>query len=193
MDIKLSSWKQTASDNFLPNLVFDPIFNFNPISELWECFPEEITKKNKELLEMIHENPSKYLWSEKDMDVAGFGKMQKREEKYKKEGDSLYARIETACLLGAAREEFERNFISYVETRITFEDKLDQVVNIMNMLTLMEYEPGDVKPQLKDKIKDLLESGLSYGLKVGKFFNKMTQYSLNMVPEIPGNYNWYSF
>ena len=29
---------------------------------------------------MTHENPSKYLWSEKDMEVAGFGKMQKREE-----------------------------------------------------------------------------------------------------------------
>ena len=130
---------------------------------------------------MTHENPSKYLWSEKDMEVADFGKIQKREEKQEKEGDSLYAKIETACL------------ISYVETRITFEDKLDQVVNIMNMLTLMEYEPGDVKPKVKEKIKDLLESGLSYGLKVGKYFNKMTQYSLNMVPEIPGNCNRYSF
>ena len=46
---------------------------------------------------------------------------------------------------------------------------------------------------MKEKIKDLLESGLSYGLKVGKYFNKMTQYCLSMVPEIPGNYNWYSF
>ena len=57
----------------------------------------------------------------------------------------------------------------------------------------MEYELDDVKPKVKEKIKNLLESGLSYALKVGKYFNKMTQYSLNMIPEIPGNYNWYSF
>ena len=85
---------------------------------------------------MIHENPSKYLWYEKDKEAVGFSTIQKREEKYKKEGDSLYKRI--ACILGEAREEFERNFISYVETRIALEDKLDQVVNIMNMFTLME-------------------------------------------------------
>ena len=113
--------------------------------------------------------------------------------KYNKEGDSLYKRIETACSLCEARKEFERNLSSYVETRITFEDKLDQVVNLMNMLTLMEHEPGDVKPQLKEKIKNLLESGLSYDLTVEKHFNKMTQYSINLIPEIPGIYNLYSF
>ena len=138
---------------------------------------------------MISENPSKYLWSDKDKDIAGIGKMLRKDEKYKEEGDSLYVRIETACLLATARTMFEKNLISYVETRITFEEKLDQIVTIMNMLTLMEYEPDDVNPKVKDKLKDLLESGLSYGLKVGKYFNNMTQYSLSIVPDIPGNYN----
>ena len=59
-------------------------------------------------------------------------------------------------------EKFERNLTSYFETRITFEDKLDQVLNLLNMLTLMEYEPGEVKSQLNEKIKNLLESGSSY-------------------------------
>ena len=34
------------------------------------------------------------------------------------------------------------------------------------MLTLMEYESADVNPQVKDKIKNLLESGLSYAMEV---------------------------
>ena len=92
MEIKLSSWKQTASGNgvstkdvvsakdYFVHSVFDPLFKYNLKAKLWVCFPEEITKKNKELLEMIHENPSKYLWSEKDMVFAGFGKIQKREK-----------------------------------------------------------------------------------------------------------------
>ena len=82
-------------------------------------------------------------------------KMQKREERYKKEGDSLYSKIETTCLLA----EFDINLVSYIETRITFEEKFDQIVNTMNLLTLMAYEPDDVDPKVKDKLKDLLESG----------------------------------
>ena len=167
MDIKQDSFKDTIPAravfsygyNFLPHMVFDPLLKYNHESDLWECFPEETTKKNKELLEMILENPSKYLWSEKEKKTLNFDKMQKREEKYKEEGDSLYSKIETACLLATARTEFERNLISYVETRITFEEKLDQIVTIMNMITLMDYEPDDVNPKMKEKVKDLLESG----------------------------------
>ena len=52
MDIKLSSWKQTASGNdyvrakavfsygYLSHLVFDPLFKLNDKSMLWECFPK---------------------------------------------------------------------------------------------------------------------------------------------------------
>ena len=54
------------------------------------------------------------------------------------------------------------------------------------LLLAIPYEPGDVKPQLKGKIKNMLESGLSYALTVRKYFNKMKHYSLHMVPEIPG-------
>ena len=104
----------------------------------------------------------------------------------------MYKYINTVLLYSEIRGEFERYLTSYVETRIVFEEKLDQVLNLLNMLTLMESEPGEVKPKLKTKIKELLESGLIYALKVGKRFNKMTNYDLSVVLEISGNYSWYS-
>ena len=75
-------------------------------------------------------------------------------EKYKKEKEALS--IKTVLLYAEIRGEFERYLTSYVETRTVFEEKLDQVPNLLNMLTLMESEPGDVKPKLKEKIKELL-------------------------------------
>ena len=65
------------------------MFKYNAGSELWECFPGEATQRNKDLLEMILENPSKYLWSEKEKKSLNLDKMQKREERFKEKGDSL--------------------------------------------------------------------------------------------------------
>ena len=118
--------------------------------------------------------------------------MQKREERYKEEGDSLYSKLETICLLAEARTDFEKHLVSYIETRIAFEEKLDQIVNTLNLLTLLEYKPEDVDPKVKGKLKDLLESGLSFALQVGKHFNIMTNHSLTIVPDVLGNYNWFS-
>ena len=56
MEIKLSSWKQTASgndvsakdnavsakDNYLLHAVFDPLFKYNLKASLWECFSDGI-------------------------------------------------------------------------------------------------------------------------------------------------------
>ena len=96
------SWKQIASgnlvsakdfvsaiENFIPHTVFDPLVKYNLKASLWECFPEKITKKKKEMLEMIQENPSKYLWSEKDKLVAGFGTIQKEKKNTRRRRHSL--------------------------------------------------------------------------------------------------------
>ena len=102
--------------DFPPHMIFEPLFKFNASSEQWECFPREATQRNKDMLEMIRKNPSKYLWSpdDKASDVLGYYKMHRREMTYKEEGDSLYSKIETICLLAEARTEFEKHLVSYI-------------------------------------------------------------------------------
>ena len=47
---------------------------------------------------------------------------------------------------------------------------------LIYLITLLEYyKPEDVDPKVKGKLKDLLESGLSSALEVGKYFNIMTK------------------
>ena len=90
LDASKQSW-MNGSD-FLPHMIFEPMFKFNKSSELWECFPLEATQHNKDMLEMIRKNPSKYLWSAEDKlgDELGYYKMHKREFSFKEEGDILY-------------------------------------------------------------------------------------------------------
>ena len=196
MDASKQSWSTlpVGPKLFIPHAIFESLFKYNLGSDQWECFPREATQQNKDMLEMIRKNPSKYLWSAEDKDkLLGYYKMHGRERDFKEEEDNLYDKIETICLLAEARTEFEKHLVSYIETRIAFEEKLDQIVNTLNLLTLLEYKPEDVDPKVKGKLKDLLESGMSFALQVGKYFNIMTNHSLTIVPDIPGNYNWFNF
>ena len=87
------------------------------------------------------------------------------------------------------RENFEKHLSWYIETRIIFKKHLNKVQSLVNMLALLESEPDEVKPKLKAKIKELLENGQSWALKVGKCFNFLTNWSMSMTPEIQGSYN----
>ena len=88
--------------------------------------------------------------------------------------------------LSDLRESLEKHFTSYLEARIVFEVHVDKIQSIVNTIMLMESEPDKMKPQLKEKIKDLLEKGQSYAFKVGNLFNFLTNWSLTLTPEIKG-------
>ena len=68
---------------------------------------------------------------------------------------------------------------------------LNKVQSLVNILALLESEPDEVEPKLKAKIKELLENGQSWALKVGKCFNFLDHWTMSMTPEIQGSYNWY--
>ena len=56
--------------------------------------------------------------------------------------------------------------------------------------TLVGSEPDEVPTKIKETIKDLLEKGQKWVLKVGKHYNLM--WSVMIVPTIQGSYSWFS-
>jgi hypothetical protein len=58
--------------------------------------------------------------------------------------------------------------------------------------TLVGTEPNEVPTKIKQPIKDLLELGQKWALKVGELYNLMAIWSIMITPTIQGSYSWYN-
>ena len=74
LNMKLRHWNTDVFQAKLADSDFNPMFMRNERSKLWECFPEKITKKNRNILEMINKNPSEHRATGNTMASAFFKK-----------------------------------------------------------------------------------------------------------------------
>ena len=76
------------------------------------------------------------------------------------------------------RENFEKHLNSYLEIRIVFETHLNKLQSFVNMLELLESETDKLKPKVKTKIQESLESSLSYGKWTKLWFQSWNSFQL---------------
>ena len=117
----------------------------------------------------------------------------KREKALVEEMENTVKQIKTLLSLFESREQFEKRLKSYLEARILFEENVDKAGNIVDMLNLQEVPENEVKPKLKTTTVHCLTEAQKGALKVGETFNLLANYSLNMQPEHPGFYDWFSY
>jgi hypothetical protein len=103
---------------------------------------------------------------------------------------TIFADAKRILLLWNLRDNFEKNLSLYVETRNTFKNHVETIHSLVN--NFVGSEPDEVPTKIKQTIKDLLEKGQKWVLKVGELYNLMAIWSIMITPTIQGSYSWYN-
>ena len=145
---------------------------------------QKMTSSNRNVLVNLFDNPSEHLLNERDKEHFDLRALQRKIQERRRK----------------TVQECKDSFVICWDKRIVWEisqflcwnkNCFWRKIGSSSEPTEHAYLDGVwakwCKAEIEGKIKDLLDSGLIYALKVGQCFNKMTNYDLSVVPKISGN------
>ena len=86
---------------------------------------------------------------------------------------------------------FETYLTRYIKSRNEFEAIINKTTALVN--TFIGSEADDVPVKIKMTIQENINESQKKVQQVGKYFNLMGMWSLEMQPEFPGNYSWFNY
>ena len=81
----------------------------------------------------------------------------------------------------------------YIQARSKFETTMNNLKGIVGTLFITHTEGYMMTEKFKEKIKEMIDTGLAQAVKTGNAFNWLSRFSILTKPYQAGNYDWYSF